>query len=173
VVAKKVEEVSFIACITNHVSITARMELKEEQRVLVTWKDYPVHATLHICYSSRTKVNQTCFIVICFMVNYDSPQIEDWVIRHKVHKFICKVDSCLDKSVSRGLFFSVEVYHDVYRKLFGEKLELYQSDFCSRYFTCDWDCNYKNSSGTYRGQKIRYPLVVKQDIGNRYTKNNL
>jgi len=113
---------------------------------------------------------------LTFNSAYDSPQIEDWVVRHEVHKFICKVDSCLDKSVSRGLFFSVEFYHDVYRKLFGDKLELYQSDFCSRYFERDWDCNYKNTSGTYRGQKIHYPirctLIVKQDIGNRYTKDS-
>jgi len=55
--------------------------------------------------------------------------------------------------------------------LFGDKLELYKSDICSRwYFSSDWDCNYKNTGGTHRGQKIHYPircnLIVKQDIGN-------
>ena len=49
------------------------------------------------------------------------------------------------------------------------------SDFCSRYFKWNWDCNYKSSGGTHRGHKIHYPirctLVIKQDIGNRYSKN--
>lgn len=106
---------------------------------------------------------------------YDNPDIPDWIVKHEVHKFTSKIDSCLDKSVSRGLFFSVEFYHDVYRMLFGNKVELYASDFCSRYFEQDWDRNYKSTGGTYRGQRIYYPvrctLVIKQDISNRYSKN--
>jgi len=43
VVAKKVEKVSFIACITIAMHLNACMVLKGEQRVLVTWKDYPIH----------------------------------------------------------------------------------------------------------------------------------
>jgi len=87
-----------------------------------------LHASCYHFYHSR-----------CFT----SPEVPDRIVRHEVQVFMDNIDRSLavGPSTCNTLYFKFS--HDVYRMLFGIKNSLSASDFCSRYFSLGWDCNYK------------------------------
>ena len=71
----------------------------------------------------------------------------DRIVRHEVQVFVDKIDTSLSVGPSRRNTLYFNFSHDVYRMLFGSKESLNESDFCSRYFSVGWDCNYRKCGG--------------------------
>ena len=98
----------------------------------------------------------------------------DRIVRHEVQVFVDKIDTSLSVGPSRRNTLYFNFSHDVYRMLFGSKESLNESDFCSRYFSVGWDCNYRKCGGRFYGCKILYPieckLYIKWNSKNRYFK---
>ena len=80
------------------------------------------------------------------------------IVRHEVQAFIDNIDKSLSVGPSRRNKLYFKFSHDVYRMLFGSKESLNAGDFCSRYFSLGWDCNYRKYGRIFHGCKILYPI---------------
>ena len=101
--------------------------------------------------------------------------VADRIVRHEVQAFMDNIDKSLSVGPSRRNKLYFKFSHDVYRMLFGSKESLNASDFCSRYFSLGWDCNYRKCGRIFHGCKILYPieceLYMKWNSKNRYFKD--
>ena len=95
---------------------------------------------------------------------YEHPRPTEELIREYTHSFVHAIDKSLNRGSDRDNTIRVGFRHDVYRRLFRSKLELYLDDFDTTYFRPGWDqcCRqYKGVDTTiYTGCKIRFPLTV-------------
>ena len=93
---------------------------------------------------------------------YEHPDQE--LIREYTQTLMHAIDRSLSKGSDGDNTIRIAFRHDVYRRLFRNKLELYLDDFDKTYFTPGWDqcCRqYKGVSRTiYAGCKVRFPLTI-------------
>jgi len=96
---------------------------------------------------------------------YEHPDPAEDIIRQCIKSLIIHaIDKSLNKGSDSNNTIRVGFIHEIYRRLFRNKLELYIDDFDSTYLTLGWNqcCRqYKGVSRTdYTDCKIRFPLTV-------------
>jgi len=84
-------------------------------------------------------------------------------------KFRNTIEAKLTSS-SSSKYIRISFDHAVYRKLFGDKIELNAQDFREPYFSAGWDSALKQHVGVartiYSGRKVLYPILTYPYLGH-------
>ena len=95
---------------------------------------------------------------------YEHPDPAEELIRECTQTLMHAIDKSLSKGSDRDNTIRVAFRHNIYRRLFRNKLKLYLDDFDTTYFTPGWDrcCSqYKVVRRTiYTGYKVRFNNIV-------------
>jgi len=95
-------------------------------------------------------------IFICRL--FINPQVEDSIIHAVANEFCIFVKNALRKGSKCSTVGSITFRHDVYKVLFGNKNELYSSDFSSNYFPNGWNQYYVKTSAQTDGVVVDFPI---------------
>ena len=122
------------------------------------------------------------FLSILFLCSsYNNPAVEEDIIEEHAIRIMHTVDRRLSVgSKHSDKYIRILFRHDVFRKLFKGKDNLYEGDFDPQYFRPGWEASLKKYIGVnrtiYNGSKVVFPILVRPYLTwtkkNRFFKEN-